>query len=715
MVTTLPPIVSVIVGSEPNQHESNQSAPVVRLRHEAGLTAGGAMLLKAGDFQFGPLRASVAGLGEGEPETVSFGLTVESADRVFASRGTEPLAVEGVLVDGSVELRPGDIIQLATDHFTIERSDPDQTSAATNPLIRVPRVEHLNIKRNRKLVALFLTLTIVGSALALVQDWLLIVAGLGAMGLFGVLLRHRRAVSSAEHRRTLALAAAKTEFSAALRHARADAARDLRRSFPGPAGITDLVTHGSPAAGPSVGHLSRTMPFSGKIAIASGDLSWSPQIEGEGVSGWDHQAILAINDFLAAVPFTIDIGRDTIGIVAPRRAALASARHLLTAARTLGGDNLQITVVASDDRAVDWRWLDPKSGTTATEGEFEIRLFDGVAPAQTQPGSVVLAEAAEELVIPCDIVLIINDDGTAAAVMGPDQRASGLVPHGITESHAESVEKAILTRDSGEPTSRDEFANAEPFVKGLGAILIEPIAASETAGDDDSVIDLRPIPAAPATSAPAAPSIIDLTLVPSSYAFLNERLMVVGEPSTQVTALIASAALEQAAMYPSRSIFVLDRGDRSLIRLAQIPTCRQYAAIDDIDAATRLIQQLEDHVTGHADDPALVLVADIGRALTFYALAGRSDLAERLETLLHASTSVNAAASTAPNTQDQPVLADRFLVWIHPSTDDHGPEGLRMTDPDGEHRLDDSLIPGRDMTGRVAALKSSDVLESRQT
>ncbi len=646
-----------------NQDNTDGTAPLVELRHEAGLTAGLVMPLAAGAFQFGPLHGRSEGLGTGQPEAVSFELTVETADRVLAARGTEPLAIEGRPVTDPVEVRPGEVIQLPTDHFTIEKRILDAASDAPSPL-RVPPLPAIEAAEDNRLGPILGVVTIVGLALSIAWVGFLSLAVAGAVGLFFVALQRYLQSNRIENERAMMRSAVEASFIADLQQARSAAARTLRDAGPGPAGISDLVA----------GRRPRADDFDGQVSVASGDLGWSPTIDDRADSGWNHETIVSRFDFLPAVPFTVDIGRDTIGIVGPRQSTLAAARHLVTATLAMAGrSELRATVTATEPHRTDWRWLG-NLGLPDLVGQpaFEIQLFDGVIPSRRSPGAVILAESVDDLGVDCDTTLIIGDDGTARAELSAGGSATGLVPHGITEAHAQSIAVSLAR------IGRDvETADAD---MSLGA------TATETATrNGDLVIDLRDHA--------------------GTSAFLGERLMVVAEPGEQVTALVATSALEHAAVHPDCPIFVLDRGDRALIRLAQLPSCHRYVAIDDLVATAEMIQQIEELVAFDRADTAILIVSDLGRVLDFYRHAGVPELANRLESLLDQPTNlVNTTASTGPGMHGLESLAERFRVWVFASADEPGAtQGLRVVDEHGEHRVEESTLAGRDLTGSVAA------------
>ncbi len=662
------PVLSVIVGNL-NQDQTGDLDSGVQLRHEAGLTAGLIMPLGTGSFQFGPQHTASEGLGSGEPEATSFQLTVEGADRIFAARGDEPLAVEGTPVLDRVQVRPGEVLQLATDHFMVDSTASTKDTSPPTQL-RVPPLPKVNDAGEQRWGLLLGLVAVIGLALVLalagvgiVRLAIVVVLGLSIVAVARYLLSKR-----ADEKRREQRAIVTESFTTDLRAARSAAARELRHAHPGPAGVSDLAA----------GRRSLVGAFDGQVSIASGDLGWQPRIDDGATAGWNHDAIVTQHDFLPAVPFTVDIDHDTIGIVGNRRSVLAVARHLLTATMVQADrSELRITISAADDRQADWAWLD--GFCSAGRWTHEINVFDGVVPPRSGPGFVILAEADDELVVDCGTTLIVRDDGVAMAETQSGS-ATGLVPHGITETHAQSIVAALA-----EVTQKDAAIGDTP------PVVVPP--------DDHA-------PIAPLTEMPADAPTIDLTPERRASAGVAQRLMVVGEPGEDVVSLVASAVLDHASEHPDRPMFVLDRGDRSLIRLAQLPSCHGYAAIDDVPAATEMMERLEEFVASGREIPALLVVSDLGRALEFYRRAGLADPLGRLESLLdQRSRLVCATASTRPGTEGLEQLVHRFPVFVFASADDQGAaEGLLVLDSSGEHRVHDFSVAGLDLTDKVARM-----------
>jgi len=699
---------SPVEGNSTDSTDSTDTAaeaPLVRLRHEAGLTAGRAMPLGSGAFQFGPLRTETDGLGAGEPEVVSFELVVEAPDRTSVLRGTEPVAVDGVLVTGAVAVKPGEVIQLSTDHFTVERlavtsdqADPVRTASpdTAEAKIRVSSVRPPSVPDRRKLIQLFGLTVIFGVALGFLNPWLFALIAVGVLGLgFTMLRRHRRRAAATRDRKTDEAKAA-THLGAELQRARTTASQELRARLPGPADITDLVT--SPKLA--------TSAFDGQLAVASGDLGWEPPIEDRGNPGWDYEAVVRRHDFLAAVPFAIDVYSGPVGIVGPRHAALASARHIVSAAMALNHpDQLSVELITNPENRDDWVWLDGAphlrpSGQESTE--FALRLFDGGPGNRQASNAVIVAESIDELEAECTTLLVIRSNGTAFAHLGEGVTATGLVPHGVTVKHAARLVSAMAENtDQLGMVSND---HPTPDHTTQDDVVID---LRETPGE--AVLDLRLIPTAPDSSAPQQPRLPETDMLPTSYLFRASRYFVVGTPGPEVTAFVAAAAIRQATTHPNRPIYVLDRGDRALIRLAQLPSCRQYVAIDDLPAVRRLLDDIEEFMAsqGSEETPPLLVAADLQYVLDFYRRCGQPTLVSRLQNVLRASSAVNLASSLpSDHSEGLERLTDEDMAVIYPPGKNPVPgEGVRMIDSKGQHQVDDSAMPSRDMTDSVAQIK----------
>lgn len=446
----------------------------------------------------------------------------------------------------------------------------------------------------------------------------------------------------------------------------APSAAPLTTSRPGVADPRRLATDAARNAVPSASTVDAVSTgaagwsFDGRISLASGDRAWAPGEGTDSTATGDH--------FLPAVPFAVDLWNQSIAIVGPRPAQLAVARHLLTAVLVLD-DHSSVEVRATPDTD-DWSWFRPRS----LDSDHTVTLIDGVGAdlddlASIGPGSIVLPRTSD---VDADIVLTLSPDGTASARLADGSEATGLVPHGITVSQATRV---LARRD----TSSAQRASSR-----------------NTMVTNSQVIDLRHD---------------DLPPI-GTEVYATPRLFVAGDEDRSSLAVLASSAIVQAQAHGRRPIYIIDRGDRALIRLAQIPTCRRYAAIDDIEAIEAIVDDLETLAGGAVGDdrPAMVVFRDLLHGLDFLERAGFGHLSERLHRLLRRSNPIDAAVSQPNGGPSGPSGADglmeQFLVWIHPPADSTS-NPIIVADEQGRHVLDLRDVPGRDLTGAVALARVS--------
>ncbi|MEZ5229643.1 MAG: hypothetical protein R2710_24165 [Acidimicrobiales bacterium] len=135
-------------------------------------------------------------------------------------------------------------------------------------------------------------------------------------------------------------------------------------------------------------------------------------------------------------------------------------------------------------------------------------------------------------------------------------------------------------------------------------------------------------------------------------------------------------------------VTVIDRSDRSLIRLRQLPTIDSYVTIDDLDGIDRLLEQLDERtlleprVTGLD----LLVINELARLLDFLTRTGRADLAQRLGDLVarHDGDRLMVAASCSAPDQLPSEVRSQFRASL-----DCGPDGSgRLANPTGESVID---------------------------
>ena len=383
------------------------------------------------------------------------------------------------------------------------------------------------------------------------------------------------------------------------------------------------------------------------ITVASGDRSWEPPIICHDDPGWDHQLVVDELSFLPAIPLTIDLDTGPIAVVGPRRATLAVARHIATTALVASPPNTGVSI--STTIPADWRWLPPAAAPT-------LRILDNTT-GQLGGRTVVLAASLKALGDSAAFTHIVHvhDNGRASIRHPSGENSGGFAPHGITEKQGREIVRLISRPGTTAPQG--------------------PQAAISVQHSDHDILD-------------------------------SNRLLVTGPDRSLTKNVLASAALRQAARFPDRSIFILDRGDRSLIRLAQLDACRRYVAIDQISNVDFMVGELEAIETQSPDSRVLFLAPDLWEAIAFYRNSGRSDLADRLDELV-ARMEILPIAASAVDAADTP--RPSFLVWVNTEgTDLAEVQIANINDPTRHDSsvIDLDALAGADLTASVARLTS---------
>lgn len=675
--------------SLPNEHlDDADDAPVAELVHDAGLTAGHTLGLRPGRFRLGPRRSSEGGLVTGAPDVVSFDLAIADDGATSLSVGREPVAVEGIVVDESVDLDDGDVIQLTSDHFVLRVVDGRTTRPTGLPVS--PRSVAV---AERPVLSTWLwffgALTVAGLVAGFFRTPLFGLALIGVGGIVATLAVGRRLHAKRQQEERRQRDNARRLFFSEIVDVRR-AASDERRS---------------PAFTPSqVVAMSERSPQSGAAlitTIASGDQSWEPPVVCHRDPGWDHQAVVDELSFLPAIPFSVDLDAGPIAVCGPRSATLAVARHLITSAQVLA----RIPIQVGTSVPADWRWL----RDVATEGA-PLRVFDETVGAR-DPRSIHLAPSVDVLDTAGDFatVMVITDDGRASIVHRGTVIGDGFVPHGVTDQHAAELQQR-LSRSPIDAAAGPAPQSATTLTSAETGDRPDSAGGSD---DADVVVDLREptidLRTSAASITPARPLLsADVAAAfdgPSLEQLDSDRLLVTGLSHARNKNVLASAALRQAARFPDREIYILDRGDRALIRLAQLDGCEAYASIDQIDRVIELIAAIEQR-TSDPDRQVLLLAPDLWATTSFYRNSGFGEVADAIDSLVDSMDLVPMAAS-APSSADLPLSS--FLVWV--DTNDP-PRTASPVDADRTDPLDLSTLPGLDLTGSVARLVRNQELPS---
>ncbi len=135
-------------------------------------------------------------------------------------------------------------------------------------------------------------------------------------------------------------------------------------------------------------------------------------------------------------------------------------------------------------------------------------------------------------------------------------------------------------------------------------------------------------------------------------------------------------------------VIVIDRSDRSLIRLRQLPTSAAYVTIDDIAGIERVLHDLDEHTDLEPRLPGLdlLVVNDLGRLLSFLSRSGRADLSLRLTRIIerHDGSQLMVAASCTDPDLLPVEVRSQFRSSLACGTDGNG----RLANPNGESVID---------------------------
>lgn len=627
---------AVVDASRPGSESVN--APV-ELRHEAGLTAGQTLPLRPGRFRFGPLRSNHGGLVTGTPEIVSFELEIDDQGDTVLAAGREPVAVEGIVIDRPVTLDQGDVVQLTTDHFVLEAPGAGGRRRPTRSIEprHVPEVEPARMTGWLLASALVI---VVGLLLTLVNPRLVGISLFGLAGLIATLLVRSRRADQAQQARSVAVANARSLVFNEVLDARKAAADALRAEAPTPATVARQARHGHARSNERL-----------LVTIASGDRAWEPPVVVRRSPGWDYRSIVDELSFLPAIPFTVELDDGPIAIVGPRSATLAVARHIVTTAMTVSGPG--VGAVIETEVPADWRWLIDRRPAS-------VRILDHVA-GPLGPRTVVLLDEVDDLERVglarnlFQAMMIIDESGRATISSG-NEGGTGFVPHGITDQHARDLQQLLAS---------DDEIDVHDLV---------PLAEVEVA-EPDFVVDRS--------------NVFDLEV------FDTDRLLVTGPDRLRNKNVLATAALRQAGLHPNRTLYILDRGDRALIRLAQLDTCVRYVTLDQLDRVAQVINELDQLTRSEPAEPVLLLAPDLWHTISFYRASGAGRLADRIDEVIAKMEIVPVAASA---TSADALPSASFLVWIDTSVG----ETAHVRRPTDSGVIDLDSLPGIDLTGSVA-------------
>lgn len=393
----------------------------IELRQIAGLTAGGAMRLSNGTYQFGQTDSTRGGLDAGRPSEVGFTLTIEG-DEAVVSSGTKGVTLNGRPIseptpvgDAVIEVGSARFV-LAVPRRPVRRRQLDAETETVVPVerpIAIPDLTELQRSSETKPRPSIRTAFRTQPPSDPVSDYL---TTLVLDQRDQVLARKRLVHPHPEE----------------IMHR----ARNVRS-----VGWTRRATH----------------PHFAQVAIALGDLPWKPSFDRP--DRVPAKAAEAFKHLLRApsVPVAADLQRGPLGIVGNRASALAVARSVMVALATLSRpEDLTIAVLADDRQADEWTWADrlPHNQQRFDEA-FPVLVVDGlhhltnpaldvVLSGTGEFGCVLIGDNVEELPSVCSSVLLIDDSGSAVIIDNRDGTTTmNATPLGLTPDLAEVAATAL--------------------------------------------------------------------------------------------------------------------------------------------------------------------------------------------------------------------------------------------------------------------------------
>ncbi|MDA3040833.1 MAG: hypothetical protein O3C27_15135, partial [Actinomycetota bacterium] len=412
------------------------------MRHEAGFASGDVVDLPPGRHQFGACPATIkAGHDAGALPIIAFEIDVhlDEAGKALSlvphtdnASQAATLTVNGRLVSDIIAIEPGAVIGIGPDAFVLEGDQPDVASPWTGPL---PNRVVVPPSPERRLPPPFA----VPTALALLLAALLVVA-FGDLTLWPMLAP------------TTLLVAVTTRRQGRLqrRYTREHAEQEARRVERFRTDLETAAGHEASRRREAVisahqvlraARRGRRVVSDRPIAIALGTAAWRPEVDVCGPLDAAMLDLLAEHSSLAAVPVAIDPAKALLGIVGPRPATLAVARHLLTAAAQ-GQAPVRFEGGLRDDAA--WQLLLDLQSCEASA--TALGVIDGGRPTTRPNAGVVLADTEDQLAFPPDLLMRLQPNGVVTlTVPSAGLSAHGLMPIGI--SHARLGELASLRHE----------------------------------------------------------------------------------------------------------------------------------------------------------------------------------------------------------------------------------------------------------------------------
>ncbi len=130
----------ILPDRQPVLHCEELATDRLELRQIAGISAGGSLELRPGCYDFGPVRRGSGRLGDGEPDTVGFTLTLGDDMAPRIGPGDAPVLVDGMPVLEPIDLA-GKVIDAGTARFVVARPRPPRKRGGQAREIRLDAVD----------------------------------------------------------------------------------------------------------------------------------------------------------------------------------------------------------------------------------------------------------------------------------------------------------------------------------------------------------------------------------------------------------------------------------------------------------------------------------------------------------------------------------------------------------------------------------------------
>ena len=260
------------------------------------------------------------------------------------------------------------------------------------------------------------------------------------------------------------------------------------------------------------------------LAAGLADMHSRPDLADRQAPDEHVEGLLASREVLPSVPVAVELAQGgVVGIVGPRRSALAAARALVCQAAVLHGPaDVSVAVLTESDRVADWEWTkwlphvrDVRRGEAArllagsdpewqalaarlaeedVSGESLLVVLDGdglitgrsavgrqLLRAESRPSGIVIASAADRLPAACSHVLVAGEEASDSQLQRPRQGSvvDRLVVAGMSASTARSCALAIARFEDPELHVPGAGLPAQvPLVPLLGLPAVDPAAVA---------------------------------------------------------------------------------------------------------------------------------------------------------------------------------------------------------------------------------------------